>query len=140
MEVGVWAALRPAIAVALGAIAGALGRYYISLACLRWWGATFPWATVVVNLVGAGPWAGGLAGCNCTPAAFRRSCGYWWRWGLGLVHHVFYLCAGYGQSAGRSPLGGGPGLLVRQRHGGGNKFIRGASDCPHLALKLQQTH
>jgi hypothetical protein len=70
MEVGVWAALRPAIAVALGAIAGALGRYYISLACLRWWGATFPWATVVVNLVGAGAMGWWIGRMQLHPSSF----------------------------------------------------------------------
>jgi CrcB protein len=70
MEVGVWAALRPAIAVALGAIAGALGRYYISLACLRWWGATFPWATVVVNLVGAGAMGCWIGRMQLHPSSF----------------------------------------------------------------------
>lgn len=70
MDSGVWTALRPALAVALGAIAGALGRYYLSLACLRWWGAGFPVATVVVNLVGAavmGWWIGRL---QLHPGAF----------------------------------------------------------------------
>jgi CrcB protein len=50
--------LRPPLAVALGAIAGALGRYYITLACVRWWGPGLPVATGLVNLVGA--WAMGV--------------------------------------------------------------------------------
>lgn len=50
--------IRAPIAVALGAIAGALGRYYLSLGCARWLGTDFPYGTLIVNLVGA--WAMGL--------------------------------------------------------------------------------
>lgn len=45
--------LRAPIAVALGAIPGALGRYYLSLLCARLWGTGWPIGTFLVNLSGA---------------------------------------------------------------------------------------
>jgi CrcB protein len=45
--------LRAAIAISLGAIPGALARYYITLGMVRWLGANFPYGTLVVNLTGA---------------------------------------------------------------------------------------
>ncbi|MBE7383590.1 MAG: CrcB family protein [Leptolyngbya sp. SIO1E4] len=44
--------LRGAIAVALGAIAGALGRYYVTLGCTYWFGSSV-YGTLLVNLAGA---------------------------------------------------------------------------------------
>lgn len=44
--------LRAAIAVSLGAIAGALCRYYVSLGSSQVWGISFPWRTLGVNLSG----------------------------------------------------------------------------------------
>lgn len=44
--------LRAAIAVSLGAIAGALCRYYVGLALTQTLGAGFPWGTFGVNLSG----------------------------------------------------------------------------------------
>lgn len=46
--------LRAPIAVSLGAIAGALVRYYVTLLMLRWLGVGFPYGTLTVNLVGSG--------------------------------------------------------------------------------------
>jgi len=43
---------RAAIAISLGAIAGALGRYYIGLALTSALGPHFPWGTLGVNLSG----------------------------------------------------------------------------------------
>lgn len=45
--------LRTAIAISLGAIAGALSRYYISVALTDRLGLGFPYGTTVVNLSGA---------------------------------------------------------------------------------------
>lgn len=45
--------LRAAVAIALGAIAGALSRYYITLWLAQKLGTAFPYGTVCVNLVGA---------------------------------------------------------------------------------------
>jgi len=44
--------LRAAIAVSLGAIAGALCRYYVGLALTQALGIGFPWGTFGVNLSG----------------------------------------------------------------------------------------
>ncbi len=46
------AQLRAAIAVSLGAIAGALCRYYLSQGVIQVFGSTFPWGTLGVNLSG----------------------------------------------------------------------------------------
>ena len=46
------AQMRAEIAVSLGAIAGALGRHYISQALNQLLGLTFPWGTLGVNLSG----------------------------------------------------------------------------------------
>ncbi|NER84696.1 MAG: CrcB family protein, partial [Leptolyngbya sp. SIO1D8] len=44
--------LRAPIAIALGAIAGALSRYYLTLVCASWLGSSV-YGTLLVNLVGA---------------------------------------------------------------------------------------
>jgi CrcB protein len=44
--------LRYPLAIALGAIAGALSRYYISLWFVQKFGTSFPYATMVINLSG----------------------------------------------------------------------------------------
>lgn len=41
------------IAISLGAIAGALSRYYISLEMNQWLGTAFPFATLFINVSGA---------------------------------------------------------------------------------------
>jgi fluoride exporter len=41
------------IAVAAGGAAGSLARYFVVETCLRWWGVTFPWGTLAVNLIGS---------------------------------------------------------------------------------------
>lgn len=46
-------ALRTPIAIGLGAVPGALSRYYLTLALGQWLGPAFPYGTVVVNLSGA---------------------------------------------------------------------------------------
>lgn len=46
-------ALRAPLAVSLGAIPGALSRYYLTLALGRWLGVTFPYGTFVVNITGS---------------------------------------------------------------------------------------
>ena len=46
------AKMRAAIAVSLGAIAGALCRHYISQVLMHLLGSTFPWGTLGVNLSG----------------------------------------------------------------------------------------
>ena len=40
-------------AISLGAIAGALSRYYLTLAFSRWLGRGFPYGTFTINLSGA---------------------------------------------------------------------------------------
>jgi fluoride exporter len=45
--------LRIPIAIALGAIPGALSRYYLTRWCVQWFGTGFPFGTAIVNLSGA---------------------------------------------------------------------------------------
>ncbi|MGA7935456.1 MAG: fluoride efflux transporter CrcB [Kovacikia sp.] len=45
--------VRLPLAISLGAIAGALSRYYLTLGCSQWLGTTFPFGTFVINLSGA---------------------------------------------------------------------------------------
>lgn len=39
--------------VALGAILGALSRYYLARVCIQRWGGSFPFGTFLINLSGA---------------------------------------------------------------------------------------
>lgn len=41
------------ILICLGAIPGALSRYYLTLACVKWFGAKFPYGTFLINLTGS---------------------------------------------------------------------------------------
>ncbi|MCU0549065.1 MAG: fluoride efflux transporter CrcB [Leptolyngbya sp. Prado105] len=43
----------PAIAISLGAIPGAIGRYYLTLLFARWFGTQFPFGTFCINITGA---------------------------------------------------------------------------------------
>jgi fluoride exporter len=43
---------RSPLAISLGAVAGALTRYYLTLWIGRLWGTYFPWGTWVINLSG----------------------------------------------------------------------------------------
>ncbi|MGB7413109.1 MAG: fluoride efflux transporter CrcB [Thermosynechococcaceae cyanobacterium] len=45
--------VRTPMAIGLGAIAGALSRYYATVAITQWLGSDFPYGTWVVNLSGA---------------------------------------------------------------------------------------
>jgi fluoride exporter len=47
------AELRIPMAIALGAIPGALCRYYLTRWCTQWFGAGFPFGTFIINLSGA---------------------------------------------------------------------------------------
>jgi fluoride exporter len=47
------AELRIPMAIALGAIPGALCRYYLTRWCIQWFGAGFPFGTFIINLSGA---------------------------------------------------------------------------------------
>jgi fluoride exporter len=47
------AELRVPIAIALGAVPGALCRYYLTRWCIQWFGAGFPYGTFAINLSGA---------------------------------------------------------------------------------------
>lgn len=52
---GIWpsdAALVEPLVIALGAVLGALSRYYLVGLISRWWGAHFPYGTLAVNLSG----------------------------------------------------------------------------------------
>jgi fluoride exporter len=44
--------LRAPIAISLGAIAGALSRYYLTGWCTSQWGTTWPYGTFLINLSG----------------------------------------------------------------------------------------
>lgn len=44
--------MQTAIAISLGAIPGALCRYYITLGVTRWLGSGFPYGTFLINLTG----------------------------------------------------------------------------------------
>ncbi|MGJ3244793.1 MAG: fluoride efflux transporter CrcB [Elainellaceae cyanobacterium] len=44
--------LRHPIAIGLGAIAGALSRYYLTLWCAQRFGGAFPYGTFLINLTG----------------------------------------------------------------------------------------
>ena len=45
--------VRVPLAISLGAIAGALSRYYLTLYCHQWLGTTFPFGTFFINISGA---------------------------------------------------------------------------------------
>jgi CrcB protein len=45
---------RVSVLVALGAIPGALSRYYLTLLAAQWWGTAFPYGTFIINLTGSG--------------------------------------------------------------------------------------
>lgn len=45
--------IRTPIAIALGAVPGALSRYYITVFAARWLGIAFPFGTFFINLTGA---------------------------------------------------------------------------------------
>lgn len=45
--------LSPVIAVSLGAIPGALSRYYFTVLFSKWFGASFPYGTFFINLSGS---------------------------------------------------------------------------------------
>jgi fluoride exporter len=47
-----WNAIRPPIAIALGAVGGSLARYYLSQA-IGLWGNAFPYGTILVNFSGS---------------------------------------------------------------------------------------
>jgi CrcB protein len=46
-------AIRNPLAVSLGAIAGALSRYYLTIWFIHYFGRSFPHATLVINLTGS---------------------------------------------------------------------------------------
>jgi CrcB protein len=46
-------AIRAPLAVSLGAIPGALSRYYLTVFLARWLGTGFPYGTFLINLTGA---------------------------------------------------------------------------------------
>ena len=46
-------AVRAPVAISLGAIPGALSRYYLTLLAARWFGPSFPYGTFVINITGA---------------------------------------------------------------------------------------
>ncbi len=45
--------LRIPIAIALGAIPGALSRFYLTRFCVQWFGPGFPYGTFIINLSGS---------------------------------------------------------------------------------------
>jgi CrcB protein len=46
-------AVRAPLAISLGAVPGALCRYYLTQLCVAWFGTGFPVGTIVINLSGA---------------------------------------------------------------------------------------
>ncbi|MBV9389794.1 MAG: fluoride efflux transporter CrcB [Chroococcidiopsidaceae cyanobacterium CP_BM_ER_R8_30] len=46
-------AIRAPLAVSLGAVPGALSRYYLTLLFAHWLGSSFPYGTFIINLSGA---------------------------------------------------------------------------------------
>lgn len=46
-------AIRAPVAVSLGAIPGALSRYYMTVLSVQWFGTAFPYGTFLINLTGA---------------------------------------------------------------------------------------
>ncbi len=46
--------LRAPIAISLGAIVGALSRYYLTVLSMRWFGTAFPYGTIFINFSGSG--------------------------------------------------------------------------------------
>lgn len=46
-------ALRGVLAISLGAVPGALSRYYLTLFFTRWLGNSFPYSTFIINITGA---------------------------------------------------------------------------------------
>ncbi len=46
-------AVHAPILVVLGAIPGALSRYYLTLLAAQWFGTTFPYGTFILNLTGS---------------------------------------------------------------------------------------
>lgn len=59
--------------VAVGAVPGALCRYYLSLWALQRWGAKFPWGTLIINLSGAFliGWVAMLPGAVALPVGLK---------------------------------------------------------------------
>ncbi|MEB3180478.1 MAG: fluoride efflux transporter CrcB [Nostocaceae cyanobacterium] len=45
--------IRAPLAISLGAIPGALSRYYLTMLFARWLGGSFPYGTFVINITGA---------------------------------------------------------------------------------------
>jgi fluoride exporter len=45
--------LRIPIAIALGAVPGALSRFYLTRFCVQWFGPGFPYGTFIINLSGS---------------------------------------------------------------------------------------
>lgn len=45
--------VRASLAIALGAVPGALSRYYLTILFARWLGVSFPYGTFFINLTGA---------------------------------------------------------------------------------------
>ena len=45
--------LRAPLAICLGAVPGALSRYYLTQLCAQWFGTRFPYGTFLINLSGA---------------------------------------------------------------------------------------
>ncbi|HEX3350884.1 MAG TPA: CrcB family protein, partial [Acetobacteraceae bacterium] len=39
--------------VAIGGAIGSLARFWVTLAAVRWWGDTFPWGTIAINVGGS---------------------------------------------------------------------------------------
>jgi fluoride exporter len=45
--------LRIPVAIALGAVPGALSRFYLTRFCVQWFGPGFPYGTFIINLSGS---------------------------------------------------------------------------------------
>lgn len=50
---GTWPSLIQILAVAVGGSVGSLGRFFVGHFFVQWFGASFPWGTLFVNVVGS---------------------------------------------------------------------------------------
>ena len=88
-------ALRTSVAIALGAIPGALCRYYFTFWLSRWFGNDLPYATFLVNFTGA--IGMGIVVTLVTAGSswlIPRSPDSGRSWFFGVLHHFLHLRVG----------------------------------------------
>lgn len=125
--------VRIPVAISLGAIAGALSRYYLSVWLAQWLGTSFPYGTFVINLTGClamGFFVNPGLGAH-SRRHFSRSLSSDHDRLSGCLYHLFHLWVRYGQTAARKKFCDRQFLLVCQR-------LFGTGLCPvgHLSGTL----